>query len=116
MAVTLTSTGITFPDSTTSTTKETKLGAVQIGGNYVTTGYGNWPTSPIAGIMLWAYNYTTNGTVVTAGPDSATTVFCGWDVYRYGSFYNTTYSSDSGADGPADTSQIYVRAVYRVVG
>ena len=114
MAVTLNSTGVTFSDATSQSTKATILSARQIGANTAATAYGNWPVSSVTNVAYWIYNMPINGASGIA-TDSSTTVFCGWDVYKYGTFANYSYSGDSGLDSPADSSQVYVRPVYRTI-
>lgn len=72
MAVTLTSAGITFADTTTSTTKESKLGAVQY------TGYNGFVMVANSGWSTALVNYG----MATGTLDPTTSVMCGVQSYR----------------------------------
>jgi hypothetical protein len=109
MAVSLVSTGITFPDSTTQTSRASVLGPVQIGPNQAVDIGAN-----VASTYTTSAWHVNNATGAVQG-DANSVVHCGWSIYRYGAYYNTTTSGDAMLDGPADTSQTYVRQVYRSV-
>ena len=116
MAVTLTNTGVTFSDSTSQNTKGATLSAVQYSGYFATAiGGTTWPTSPAPGAMIWFPNYGPSGAPTSMG-DAQSTVFCGWDIYRYGTYNNPQYSGDASLDSTsADAQNLYIRAVYRTI-
>jgi hypothetical protein len=100
MAVTLTSAGITFADTTTSTTKESKLGAVQY------TGYNGFAMAINSGWSSTQVNYG----MATGTLDPTTSVMCGVQSYM-----SSTGSVATNNDGGFSYGVIQNRTAYRSI-
>ena len=102
MAVTLTSTGVTFSDGTNQNSAGSILGGLQYTSysSISLGGYQGYSTS-----VTDAFFYTSNN---MASPNSSNSVICGFQAYRSG---NTQVGNDSTQDGGI----IQRRMVYRSV-
>ena len=116
MAVTLTSTGITFSNGTsqnTAATSGTVLGNIQYGGyDGSFRGSTGDPTGATSGLFLVSGFGTTNYTggratyQTVANELSANTVWCGMQYYKTGNI-------NIGSDAVQDTGLINQRPIYR---